>query len=59
MRDDIKQLLDKRPSWILHADVEYQNILSAIEYAKQHNNKDALEELEQLLEQRRQYLLEF
>ena len=59
MRKDIEQLLSKRPSWILHADVEYQNILSAIEYAKQHNNVDALQELEQLLEQRRQYLLEF
>ena len=49
MRKDIEELISKRPSWILRADVEYQNILSAIEYAKQHNNKDALEELEQLL----------
>ena len=59
MRKDIEELISKRPSWILHADVEYQNILSAIEYAKQNNNTTALEELEQLLEQRRQYLLEF
>lgn len=58
MREDIKQLISTRPSWILHNDQEYQNILSAIEYAKRGNNATALEELEQMLQERRQNLLE-
>lgn len=57
MRDDITQLLNNRPSWVLHNDNDYQNLLAALDYARKSNNKDAIEELELWLEQRRIILL--
>jgi predicted YcjX-like family ATPase len=58
MRDDIKQLIENRPSWRLITDREYQDLVLAIEYAKKNNNQPALQELELMLEQRRKTLLE-
>jgi hypothetical protein len=57
MRTNIKQLLAKRPSWILYNDREYQDLKSALEYARKTNNEDATQELEMWLEQRKIVLL--
>lgn len=58
MRADIEKLLNRRPSWILHQDKTYQELLEAIEYAKKSDNTEALEELKIWLEQRRIMLLD-
>lgn len=58
MRQDIKDLIEKRPSWILHNDEEYQLLLAGEEYAKKGNNKAAVEEFAVLLEARRSQLLD-
>ena len=57
MRDDIRQLIERRPSWILHNDKLYKELQEAIAYAKKGNNSEALEELEMWAEQRKIELL--
>ena len=57
MREDIKQVLENRASWILANDREYQDILAAIDYARRGNNHGAVQELELMLETRQKQLL--
>lgn len=57
MREDIKRLLEKRSSWILHNDKDYRDLKAALEYARNGNNKEAQAELEMWLEQRKITLL--
>lgn len=57
MRNDIRQLIEDRPSWKFLNDQQYQDILSAIEYARTHNNYTALQELELMLETRQRELM--
>lgn len=57
MRDDIEHILNRRPSWILHNDKDYQDLRAALEYARKEGNTQAVEELELWLEQRKVLLL--
>ena len=58
MRQDISDILRKRPSWILHNDEEYQLLLQGLKYAQKGFNQPAIDEFKVLIEQRRTTLLE-
>lgn len=57
MRQDIQDILKNRPSWILHTDEEYQQLLKGMAVAKKGFNHKAIAEFEIMLEARRNKLL--
>lgn len=58
MRQDIVDLIQNRPSWILANDEEYQLLRKGQDYAYQTGNTRAVEEFRILLEQRAAVLLD-
>lgn len=58
MRQDILDLIKDRPSWILHSDEEYSQLIQGMKYAYRTGNKRAEAEFEVLLEARRSQLLD-
>lgn len=58
MRQDIQDILQNRPSWILANDEEYQLLLKGQDYAYQTGNTPAVEEFRVLMEKRRVALLD-
>jgi hypothetical protein len=57
MRDDIRQIIEKRSSWILMNDSTYHDLNEALEIATKERDYDSIEILKQMIEERKQELL--